>query len=254
MSSDTLSDGRSKGFFWIEDALFDVHAPKIGVYGVAVYCLLARMSNSEKVCWPSYSYIAKQLKISRRTAMRVVSELIALGLLKVETKQSLTPDGKIAHDSNRYTLQNARPGSVSESPPSDSQSPPVVTHSHHPSDSQSPKGIHKEGIHNKGRGDATKNAELHYLNNETRQIVHTLMSIEKWDKNEAQTLEMVSVSKTSFPQVDLSHVATTLSYKIKTGAVQYKKPSRAFPNWVSCAAERVTASPPERPRIRAEER
>lgn len=99
-----------------------------------------------------------------------------------------------------------------------------------------------------------KNGKLSYLNNGTRQLVHTLMSIERWDKNEAQTLELVSVSKDSFPQVDLAHVATSLSYKIRTGVVQIKKPSRAFPKWVSYAAERVKASPPERPRIRAEER
>lgn len=256
MSNDTLRDDRQRGWFWVEDALFDEHAPALGVYGVAAYCLLARLADAKGVSWPSYSYMAKRLKISRRTAMRAVDALVGAGLVEIEEQYEPTPDGNTVNKSNRYTLKNLRQGGAGESLPSAGESPGVVQESHWGGAGESPKGNTEKEYTIEGRENTTPSGQIRYLDKETHQISRTLMSIEKWDKNEAQTLDLVSVSKSSFPRVDVGQVAISLSYKMRTGAVQYKKPSKAFSNWVAGAAERVTSSESQsdRPRIRAEER
>lgn len=234
MSNNELRDDRVKGWFWAEDKLFDEYAPEIGVYGVAVYCLLCRMSDGKGVSWPSYSYIAKKLKMSRRTVMRTIEVLVDAGLINVTVRTDTSAGGKDIHKSHQYTLKNLSQGGDSDAPPSDSDAPRVVTQMHQGGDSGELEGQHIEGQHIEGRGNTSKNGHVHYLDKETQQIVWTLQSIEGWNKNEAKTLELVSLAKSAYPKVDLAQLATTFSFKIRTGAVKkYRYPAKAFSNWIA---------------------
>lgn len=199
MKGDILHDERQLGFFWVNDDLFDKYAPEIGVYGVAVYCLLARMANGKGVSWPSYSHVAKRLKISRRTAMRAVETLVEVGLVKVEEQHESTPDGNTVNKSNRYTLKNMRQCGASESPPSALESPRVVQESHRGGDCESPKGIHKEGIHNKKE---VVGANVTYLDPVTSQCLQLLTKAKGFPRDDTVNAQRLAEYREDFPLVD----------------------------------------------------
>lgn len=99
--------------------------------------------------------------------------------------------------------------------------------------------------------------KIHYLDNTTQETVQTLMGIGNWDKNEAQTIDLVADTKKTYPRIDLLTLATDLAFKLRTAAVtKYKKPSKAFANWASFSANggsttnRYSADPPS-PQIRS---
>jgi hypothetical protein len=106
-----------------------------------------------------------------------------------------------------------------------------------------------ETVHIKTKGETKKTkesareekttGELRYLDENTQRIVEALLSVRGWDKSEALTLELVSDVTRTYPGVDALATATSLAFKIRTGAVgPYKKPSRTFSNWVASDAER----------------
>jgi replication initiation and membrane attachment protein DnaB len=84
----TLSDGRHRGWYHIDNALLDEYGPLVGAIGIAVYNVLvrrARETGHGRVSWPSYAAIAEALSISRPTAIATVRTLIAYGLVRSET-------------------------------------------------------------------------------------------------------------------------------------------------------------------------
>ncbi len=84
---DLLRDGRTRGWFHIDNALIDRYGMEIGAYGVAVYAVLARHADAKGVCFPSYQGIADRLGISRRQVIRTVAALAGFGLIRIQTNR-----------------------------------------------------------------------------------------------------------------------------------------------------------------------
>lgn len=79
----------------------DAYEAGLGVYGLAIYCLLKRYANSNGVCYPSQELLAKKLGISRQTVLKYINVLIRrniLGAVKVER----SPGGR--WKSNTYRI------------------------------------------------------------------------------------------------------------------------------------------------------
>jgi len=142
MPSDTfVVRDRRPGFLRVDNDLYDRFGPQLGPYGLAVYMALCRYVNQDSECWPSYSTIAKGTGMSKRQVIREVAKLEQLKIIAVERNQ---------HTSNVFILLDT----------SDTQSLLGVTHSHSPSDTQSPKQspinkISHRGMNKKDAG--TKN-------------------------------------------------------------------------------------------------
>jgi len=129
----TLFKDSRRPYFWCERALLELG---LTTDAVAVYCLLAARANETDQCWPSYTRIASQLGISRRTAIRAVGTLCRRGLLR---KRTVRREGSKARI-NLYELMDIpldAKGGVPESPTGASQSPigdcqgtPLVTPEH----------------------------------------------------------------------------------------------------------------------------
>ncbi|QIN79626.1 hypothetical protein GBA65_15070 [Rubrobacter marinus] len=98
--------------------------------------------------------------------------------------------------------------------------------------------------------------KLSCLDEETRLTVEALLSVKGWDKPEAKTLELVADVRRTYPGVDALATATSLAFKVRTGAAgPYKKPSRTFANWAaSDAARAAERDGDERPRARGRKR
>jgi len=123
---------RRPGFLRVDNDLYDRFGSQLGPYGLAVYMALCRYVNHDSECWPSYGTIAKGTGMSRRQVMREVVKLEDLKVIAVERNQ---------HTSNVFILLDT----------SDTQSLLGVTHSHSPSDTQSPKQSPVNKITHRGR-------------------------------------------------------------------------------------------------------
>jgi hypothetical protein len=124
-----VRDRRRKGFFTIENALFDQYGAQLKAHGLAVYIALARFVNQDGACWPSLSTIANRTGMSRMQVIREIGKLQELGLIAVEHQCG----EKGEHRSNLYILLNV-PEVVTDSDwGSNTQLLGVVTHSDHPS-------------------------------------------------------------------------------------------------------------------------
>jgi len=101
MSNDKLKDGRKHGFYIIDNDIIDKYGEAIGVYGVAIYNLIARYaSGKNEGAFPSYQTIADKLGISRPKAVTTINQLVELGLIKKEKRIDSAGD----MTSNVYTL------------------------------------------------------------------------------------------------------------------------------------------------------
>ena len=98
--SDQIVDGRRQDFYIVDNAIIDQYGPRIGVYGIAVYSLLARMAGGKESAFPSYQTIADKLGISRPKAISTVRDLIAAKLV-IKTART---DNSGESTSNLYTL------------------------------------------------------------------------------------------------------------------------------------------------------
>ena len=111
---------RRPGYLRVDNDLYDRFGAQLGPYGLAAYMALCRYANQDSECWPSYSTIARGTGMSKRQVMREIVKLEGLKIIAVERNQ---------HTSNVFILLDT----------SDTQSLPPVTHSHSPSDTQSPE-------------------------------------------------------------------------------------------------------------------
>ncbi len=119
-SSDILTDARRPGWFWMDDDIIDRYGRILGTTGIAVYAYLARRADPNGVSFPSYSTIARDLAISRKTAIIYIKKLQDLGLLVVQRRNGRR------RSSNIYQLVNIRgraplPAAPAVSPPPDEQ-------------------------------------------------------------------------------------------------------------------------------------
>lgn len=98
-----LQDARRTYTFYMDDAVLDVFATRIGAYGVAVYALLARHAKN-KQAFPTYTTMQETLGMSRQTLDLTLGRLMQEGLLTLDTR---TPDDP---DTTRYRLRDLREG------------------------------------------------------------------------------------------------------------------------------------------------
>jgi hypothetical protein len=150
---------RRPGYLRVYNDLYDKFGAQLGPYGLAVYVALCRYANQDSECWPSYNTIATGTGMSRRQVIREVAKLEQFQILAVERNQ---------HTSNVFILLDT---SAQHAPPSDSQSPPPVTHSHPPSDSQSPKQSPINKITHRGMNKKKDASKRNYRPDEYADII-----------------------------------------------------------------------------------
>lgn len=103
-----------------------------------VYCVLRSFVNpTDPTGFPSYETIAKKASLSRRRVIDIIKSLEEKGLIKKETRLTVTKDRKIKNTSNLYTLITPRKKTTSEM-----ISPPPVKPFHQGSEIISPEHNH----------------------------------------------------------------------------------------------------------------
>ena len=130
----TVQDRRRKGFFTLDNALFDQYGSQLKAHGLAVYVALARFVNQDGACWPSLATIAKRTGMSRMQVIREIGKLQELRLIAVEHQQG----EKGEYRSNIYILLDIPEVVTAREQGSNTQLPPLVTTSDHPSNTQLP--------------------------------------------------------------------------------------------------------------------
>lgn len=134
-------------FFRLPNEVIDhpEDCPPLTTTELAVFIVLCRYGNNDGSAFPSYQKIADGARCSRRAAIRAVARLEEVGLLKKKSQFSESGDAT----SNLYEIylpsqlrkndapHESRTSFDSKKTAIDGESG-VVTHSHYPSDSQSP--------------------------------------------------------------------------------------------------------------------
>jgi hypothetical protein len=127
--NDTLRDGRRHSFYIVDNAVIDKYGPQIGVYGIAVYNLIARYADSNgENAFPSLTTITKKLDISRPKAVTTLNKLVEVGLIHREHRHR--EDG--SKNSSLYTIIDLHP-SKPDLPGSKLDLPPLVNDVDYPS-------------------------------------------------------------------------------------------------------------------------
>jgi hypothetical protein len=86
--SESNGNGHRPPAFWIANAVLDVHGPRLGLLGVALYTALARYAGKDGRCWPSFEALSLKLGISRRSVIRGIALLESAGLIRVERSRN----------------------------------------------------------------------------------------------------------------------------------------------------------------------
>ena len=115
-----IRDRRHAAWFWMDKALIDVYGPDIGVYGVAMYALLARYADNKGQAYPSMTTMASLLNISKQSVWRTMNALIAHGLVEKTSRLSEHGDA----ETNVYTLLHIEWGGSPQELPSSPQDLP----------------------------------------------------------------------------------------------------------------------------------
>jgi len=101
-----IRDIRDPGWFYIDNEIIDKYGAELGVYGIAVYTILARHAHhSSQRAWPSVSTMAERLGTARRKIIEAIEKLEELNLIKVERSRGR---------SNIYTLLKVKTSSAPE--------------------------------------------------------------------------------------------------------------------------------------------
>lgn len=104
MVQSKVRDIRQPGHFWADNEIVDDHLPAIGVYGFAVYMLLAKHADAKTgQCDPSVGGMAKQLGVSAPTVRAALDKLEAQGLIRVKHRRR-EKGGKLINQTSLYTL------------------------------------------------------------------------------------------------------------------------------------------------------
>ena len=78
-----IHDARAPGWFWINDAIMDEYACKIGMTALGVYLSLVRHADSHRECFPAHARIAASIGMQKRAVIRSIKTLENHGLIKV---------------------------------------------------------------------------------------------------------------------------------------------------------------------------
>lgn len=146
-----LRDIRERDWFWIENALID--REDLTIYEKMIYIVLARYSNEESFCFPSYKTISAKCGCSERQAKNVIKSLEEKGLIK---KENRTRDNSNEKESNIYFVLTAKVGYAC-----DAQH--VVNMMHNPSAPHAQQVVHE--VHSK----KTYNKKTYIKSNTTTQ-------------------------------------------------------------------------------------
>ncbi|HBE9358273.1 TPA: helix-turn-helix domain-containing protein [Clostridioides difficile] len=148
---DLLKDARKREWFWLENDLVD--REDLGIYEKMIYIVLARYSDNESCCFPSYKTIALKCGCSERQAKSVVKILENKGLIKKENRIKSNSNEK---ESNIYFVLTAKLGGEY-----DAQQ--VVNMMHNPSAPHAQQVVHE--VHSK----KTYNKKTYIKSNTTPQ-------------------------------------------------------------------------------------
>jgi len=81
-----VRDIRNGDWYWISRFVLQEYGPKIGILALSIYNFLASMADEKQSCFPSQSYIAKNLGCSRGSVSRGLKVLRDYNLIAVEIK------------------------------------------------------------------------------------------------------------------------------------------------------------------------
>lgn len=128
-------------------------ASQIGALPIAVYTYLCYRSGKDRTCYPSYGKIAKDLKITKPTAIKCIDVLVSVGLVVIVRKGN-----PAKAEANLYHLPSKRtlPG---KDDPSKGDLPDLVNDVNHPSKGDLPQqdSFNKNQFNKKDeRGDPSK--------------------------------------------------------------------------------------------------
>ena len=76
-----IRDIRQTSWFWVDKQVVKLG---LGVYELAVYCLLCSMANNDGSCWPSINTISEIGNMSRSTVTKAIKSLIDKKLVTYE--------------------------------------------------------------------------------------------------------------------------------------------------------------------------
>lgn len=128
-----IRDTRNGDWFFVHNALIEKFGKIVGVYGIAVYNVLAMYANNAtQEAFPSYATIAKSIGCSRRKVMSTVDLLAEHNIIGKTTRQGANG----VYDSNVIILLHKDEwGSAQRSLPE------VVNQVHHPPSEQDAPGV-----------------------------------------------------------------------------------------------------------------
>lgn len=99
-----VRDIRQPGHFWADNEVVEDYLPTIGVYGFAVYMLLAKYADSKTgQCDPSIGGMAKKLGVSAPTVRAALDKLKEAGLITIRHRHKARDD-KMINQTSIYTL------------------------------------------------------------------------------------------------------------------------------------------------------
>jgi DNA-binding transcriptional regulator YhcF (GntR family) len=111
--SDQPRNNRESGHFWADNEIVDSYLPQIGVYGFAVYMLLARrVNNITAQCNPGIPTMAAELNISKPTVRRALETLETVGLIEIKRHDK---GNKRSGKPHTYTLIRVQKANTEES-------------------------------------------------------------------------------------------------------------------------------------------
>ncbi|HBF2188459.1 helix-turn-helix domain-containing protein [Clostridioides difficile] len=146
-----LKDARKKEWFWLENDLVD--REDLTIYEKMIYIVLARYSDDNSCCFPSYRTISLKCGCSERQAKNVIKILEEKRLIKKENRIKSNSNEK---ESNIYFILTAKLGSEY-----DAQQ--VVNVMHNPSAPHAQQVVHE--VHSK----KTYNKKTYIKSNTTPQ-------------------------------------------------------------------------------------
>lgn len=113
-----IRDRRRRSWFSADNEIVDDYGPKLGVYGIGVYCVLSRYANSEtEEATVSLRTLAGKLQIGHRKLLQTLNALEDAGLISIER-------GDREHSSVYTLLEVTKRGGVPRNHPRFPSKPP----------------------------------------------------------------------------------------------------------------------------------
>lgn len=136
MANEFIQDDGQLRVFIVPVDILDV--PGLSSSEKLVYMVLRSYVNpTDPTAFPAYETIAKKASLTRRWVIKVVKSLEEKGLIRKETRLTVTKQRKIRNTSNTYTLITPK-----KTKPSELSSPTPVNSVHPPSELSSPYHNH----------------------------------------------------------------------------------------------------------------